>query len=109
MRPAASGMFLIASRHVAGTHEAAFFVAAFADADAAEDGADKTVFLLGKMKVGLGLDRLKIFAHAQVVKNPVRVHYFPRIHPVLRIPDRFKFLESPDEFWTEHFRQQLGT
>src|SRR5579872_6367636 len=53
MRAAAGGIFLIPRDPVARAHEAALFTAAFAHADAAQDGARKTIFLLRKMKLGL--------------------------------------------------------
>ena len=75
---AAGGVLLFVGHAPAGTHDAAFFAAAFSYADAAQSGVGQAAVVMGKLEVGLGVPGI-------VVRRPAAdFHPCDRARPLCR-------------------------
>ena len=123
VRAAASGVLLFAGGAVAGAHDAAYGIAAGADADAALGGAEEGAVVLGEGEVSLPPNLSAVGGHAgqigwgtavvrrvaeilRRVVNARRVGELAGVHAVVRIPEHLEFAEGLDEFGAEHLGQQ---
>ena len=107
--PPARRVLLVARHHVARAHRAALGPPALAHADAPEArSAGEAVLRVGIPEEGDRLGRGEVGAEAQVRVERVGFDDAPRVHPVVRIPDRLERSEGPDDPLAVHPREELG-
>src|ERR1051326_399228 len=104
--PAASRVHLLAGRHVARAHHARF-LAAFADADAAQRRPPEIAGVILVVEMRAARAGVVGDAQPQVLVHAVRIDDLAGIHPVAGIPDRLELAESVHHFFTEHERKAL--
>ena len=81
--------------------------AAFAYTHATQRGARKAAVIIGKFEMRLRLPRFVPRIQAQIFVHAIRFHDFARVHFPIGIPDRLEFMEGLQQFWPEHFLQEL--
>src|SRR5258708_33763054 len=109
MSAPAGGMLFLVSGAIAGTHEAAFLAAAFADSDAAQRGLRQAAVVGGKLEVRSRLPRGVACAEAKIFVELIRLDQFAGIHLPCRVPDALEFVEGFHQLRAKHFRDELGT
>src|SRR5947209_1702511 len=98
-------MFFLASHAEAGAHCAAFHPAALANANTAQCRVGKTPFISRELKMRLRSEGVVVGAKTQILVDAIGIHYLPRIHLPIRIPDRLELAKRPHKFVAEHLRQ----
>src|SRR5690242_7933980 len=101
-------MHLLPRGHVARTHRAAFFVAAFPDAHASEGGAMETELVVGEAEVGGGFGRVIAGTEPEILVDTIGVDDLAGIHAAIGIPDRLELAKGFDQFGTVHAAQEFG-
>src|SRR5579884_1361927 len=109
----ARGMPLLMRHHEAGTHGVirglvSIFSAAFTNANAAQSRMSKAAVIIRKFEVGFRIPWMIVRSKPQIFIHAVRIHDLSRIHFPVRVPDRFKFTKSLDQFISEHLVKKFS-
>src|SRR4051794_24578467 len=107
VRASPRGVPLFMRHHKTGAHGVTFgrsriFSPAFANAHATQRGMCKAAVVLWILKMSRRVPGMVIGPEAQILVDTVRIDDLARIHLPVRVPDRFEFTKSLDEFLPEH-------
>src|SRR5205814_9809401 len=102
-------MHFFPGRHIAGAHCAVFFFPAFSNTYASQRCVGETRVIVRISEMSLGFRMIEVGAQAKVLVETVWSDDLSGIHLPIGVPDSLELPECRHQFWTKHFRQQLGS